>query len=1051
MCKACETGFVHLHVHSEDSKLDGLSSVKELVAEAVRHGQKAVALTDHGTVAGLWSLQTECEEVGIKPIHGCEFYYERENDGKNGHLLVLAKNDKGLENIFKMHEIAYVSNFFKKPRINWEILKEHSEGLIVTSSCLASTYCQYIMDGKADLAKAWARKFQDVFGEDFYIELQPNQIMEQHIVNKASVRIANELGLKMVLTNDVHYTYQDDCFPHEVMLAMQTNKKMSDPKRFKFDTEDFWFKSSCEMFDTMMDTKSVSEELVLDAMRNTGLVSDKCNARIKSGRFLPEFYNVPPGQTAGEMLKREAYVGSARRGLQNEESYMADIDHELKIIDGEGYSDYFLIVQDMVVSAKNRGDLVGDGRGSGAGSKVAYSSGITEIPPHKFNLLFERFMAEGREPDFDVDYSDQDAVFKDLQRKYGESNVARIIAFGTLAPRAVIRKVLSIFEHDQYAIKRYTSSVPDLCKSLDEARKDNPILEELITKYPTEWKVISRLVGKKSHESTHAGGIIIYKNLSSHLPVKSNRDDPTKRIVVWDKYMLEAIGHQKFDVLGLATLPVLNMAVQTVNRDYGLNIKLTDLDREDPEVYEMLRKGDVSGVFQISAQAQKVVEQQPRNFEDLIAINALVRPGVGDWHEYIERRQGKSWSVIPQRMPYMEETVGTMTYQEQYLLDAHVLAGWRIADADRRLRKNKDIRNDETTRNDFIRDACANGIARNDAEEVWKEIEDAVDGGYSFNKSHSASYAQTSYQTAWLKVKYPAHFYASLMSAEKTDGEGQDAISGYIAELKARGIRILPPSINSSSEKFEPVPGNTGGISGTTKRGPDGIMDEYGIAYRLTTVKSVGDTAYPAILEGRPYKSFEDFLERRPTRTIRRDVVENLIKAGAFDEFDTDRAELMWQFHQTLRTKTQIKNGQDVPRIPYDDTIKMEWEKEVLGMYLSAHPMEKYGFEPLSKFEDKEFCLQGGEVFDRHVFKDKNKRDMAFVSINTLFGNVKLLCFASSWNEKMDKDLSIGNVVLVRGRRSANDVIVNSVEVLENGKETREADNRYAITGVRGN
>lgn len=1035
MCKKCVNKFGHLHVHTEDSKLDGLSSSEELVLEAVKHGQSFMAVTDHGTVAGLWQAQEMGDKHGIKIIHGCEFYYERENDGKNGHLVVLAKNNKGLENIFKMHEISYVDNFYKKPRINWEILKEHSEGLIVTSSCLASTYCQYIMDGRADLAKSWARKFKELFGDDFYIELQPNQIMEQWEVNKASVRIAKELGIKMIITNDVHYTYQDDCFPHEVMLAMQTNKKMSDPNRFKFDTEDFWFKSNLEVFETMMSTKSVAEELVIDAMKNTAEIAEKCNARIPKGRYLPKFYNVPEGTTAGEMLKKEAYEGTARRGIFDDD-YLKAIDHELKIIDGEGYSDYFLIVQDMVMSAKARGDLVGDGRGSGAGSKVAYSSGITEIPPHEFDLLFERFMAEGREPDFDVDYSDQDAVFRDLQRKYGEGNVARIIAFGTLAPRAVIRKVLSIFEHDMLTIKRYTSSVPDLCKSLEEAERDNPLLEELKTKHPTEWQVIKRLVGKKSHESTHAGGIIIYENLSSVLPVKSNRDDPTKRIVVWDKYMLEAIGHQKFDVLGLATLPVLNDAVNSINRDYGLNIKLTELDREDPKVYEMLRKGDVSGVFQINNQAQKVVEQKPMGFKDLIAINALVRPGVGDWHEYIERRQGKPWNVLPERMAYMEETVGTMTYQEQFLLDAHVLAGWRIADADKWLRKNEDIRNDTETRNKFISDCVSNGIAESDAIDVWSEIEDAVDGGYSFNKSHSASYAQTSYQTAWLKAHYPAHFYASMMSHEKTDGEGQDAISGYISELKQRGIPILPPSINNSTEKFEPVRrDNVDKADGQNRDNAraNGKSDEYGIAYRLTTVKSVGDTAYPAILGGRPYASFEDFLERRPTRTIRRDVVENLIKAGAFDEFNTNRGALMWEFHMSLRTKTQIKNGIELPKIPYDDKIKMEWEKEVLGMYLSAHPMEKYGFKPLSSFEDREYCLQGGEVYDRHVFKDKNGNEMAFVQINTLYGNVKLLCFASSWNAEMKNSLSEGNIVLVRGKRSANDMIVNSVEVLQHG------------------
>lgn len=991
--------------------MDGLSKVEELILTAKKHGQQHLAISDHGSMSGLWQAQKLGDKHGIHIVHGCEFYYERENDGKNGHLLVLAKNNKGLENMFLMQDLAYTENFYRKPRINWEILQKHSEGLIVTSSCLASTYCQYIMDGKVGEAKNWAKKFKDLFGDDFYLEVQPNSIPEQHMVNKVTSRISKELGIKMIATNDVHYTFQDDCFPHEVMLAMQVGKKMSDKDRFKFDTNDFWFKTTEEMYETMAETGSLSIDEIEKAIKNTVEVAEKCNARIEPGRYLPPYHTIPHGMTEGDLLEEEAMEGLKWRGLDKNKEFKKGVKHELDVIERNGYSGYFLITQDMVMSAKRRGDLVGDGRGSGAGSKTAYVTGITEIPPHEFDLLFERFMADGREPDFDVDYSDQDAVFNDLVEKYGQENVARIIAFGKMAPRAVIRKVFSVFEHDMRTIKQITSLVPDLCPSLKQAIEDNPYINEVLNKYPKEYSVIKRLEGVISHESQHAGGVIIYPDLAKHVPLKTLRSEPLKRIVTWDKYMLEDLGHFKFDVLGLATLPVLNDAVDLIEKHEGVKIELTKLDREDKAVYKMLQEGDVSGVFQISAQAQKVMEQKPKNFKDLIAINALVRPGVGDWGEYIARRQGKPYEIYEPRKPYMEETMGTMTYQEQFLLDANVLAKWGIAYADKVLRKNKDIRNDVETRTKFIEDCVSNGHKREIAEEVWKEIEDAVDGGYSFNKSHSASYAQTSYQTAWLKAHYPIHYYSALMSAEGTDGDGQSAISGYITELKSRGIEILPPSINKSTERFEPT-------------------DE-GIAYRITTIKHVGESAIDGINELRPIKSFEDFMERRNKSKLKKNVVVSLIKAGAFDEFGVSRAGLLWQLDMAGRTKTQIKEGYECPKYEYDDKIKMEWEKEALGMYLSQHPMERFGFKPFESYPDGEGALCGGEVYDRRVFEDKNGNEMAFVHINTLFGNIKVLCFASSWCPAWVRSTEVGQTIMVKGRRSGKDIIANKIEVLE--------------------
>lgn len=1001
--------FVHLHCHSEYSTLDGLSKVRELFETAKSHGQNALAISDHGSTSGLWEAQCIADELDMKVIHASEFYTQREFDGKNGHILILAKNDVGLSNMFKMQEYAYVNNFFRKPRINYDILKQFKEGLIVTSACLGSDFNQYIMAGDIPGAIAWARKYKELMGEDFYIEIQPNKIPEQHVCNLASIRIAKQLDIKLVATNDVHYTYESDCFPHEVLLAMQMNAKMSDEKRFKFPSEDFWLKSEEEMVETF---DQLPYDIVEIALANTREIADKCNARINTGKFLPEYYDIPEGYTEGTLLEARTSVGVREREMDTDKKFVDDVKHELDVIERNGYSGYFLVVQDFVTSAKERKELVGDGRGSGAGSKVAWATGITEIPPHEYDLLFERFMADGRSPDFDVDFSDQDAVFADLQKKYGVENVARIVSFGTMKPKAVIRKVFSAFEHTNGVIMSITKLVPDLCETLKEAYAHSPELLEIKKKYTTEWAVIERLQNVISHEGQHAGGVIIYKGISKILPIKTLGTDRTKRIVAWDKKMLEALGHYKFDILGLETLPILRRTLDSIAESTGEVIDLAKIDLEDKKVYEMLQRGEVSGIFQLNNQAQKVMEQKPENFRDLIAINALIRPGVGDWDEYLARRRGAHWSVYEPRKPYMDETVGTMTYQEQFLLDAHILAGWDIAYADKHIRKNKDIRNDTQLREDFIRDCVRREHPEDKITLVWDEIMDAVDGGYSFNKSHSASYAMMSYQTAYLKCHYPLHFYASMMSSEKTDGDGQDAISGIMAECKKIGIPILPPDINLSDDMFTV---NNGGIN-----------------YRITTIKHVGESAIAHIRDLRPISSFDDFLERKESRYAKKNVIINLIKAGAFDFDNPNRAHLLWKLDMSLRTKTQIKNDVQVDTYDWSDKIKTEWEKEVLGMYLSLHPLEKYGYKSLESFSEGSYAMIGGEIYDMRVFNDKNGNEMAFIHINTLYGNVKVLGFSFKWKEKYIQNMmKIGNVVMVRGQRSGNDIKLDDSELLE--------------------
>lgn len=473
------------------------------------------------------------------------------------------------------------------------------------------------------------------------------------------------------------------------------------------------------------------------------------------------------------------------------------------------------------------------------------------------------------------------------------------------------------------------------------------------------------------------------------------------------------------DVLGLETLPVIRRTLESIKKVENVEVDLYKIDMEDENIYKDLCNGDVSGVFQLNNQAQKVMEQQPSNFKDLIAINAMIRPGVADWQEYIARRKGKAWNVHHDRLAYMKETMGLIAYQEQYLLDAKTFAGWDIAYADKHIRKNKRLAEDYDLHKKFIEDSVARGYDVTDVTNLWQEIVEIVSGQYGFNKSHSASYAVISYQTAWLKHYYPEHFYASLMSSEKTDADGQDKIAGYIAECKQRGLKILPPDINESDDDFVIVKG--------------------GINYRITAIKHVGDSAIESIQALRPIKSFEDFMARREKRHIKRNVLVNLIKAGCFDFDNTNRADLLWQVDMENRTKKQIKEEVECTKYGWNDKIKAEWEKEVLGMYLSNHPMEKYGFKPLSDFNDGQYAMQGGEIYDMRIFKDKNSNEMCFAFINTLYGNIKVLIFSSTWKDKkIQEDIQIGNIVLIKGRRSGNDVILNEVEVLEKEREEEE-------------
>lgn len=1020
---------VHLHVHSDYSVLDGLGKPKQYAKRASELGQPAIALTDHGETSGIYDMQKACDEYGIKPIFGSEFYFFDERLEKRGHLLILAKNNNGLRNIYKMQEIAYKDLFYYKPRINMEVLMEHSADIIVTSACLANQIPQSILTGDLDIARDFALEFKNILGDRFYLEVQATSVPEQYIVNKALVKMSRELNIPLVATNDVHYPLKEDgelkkalakdskgeeheveYSTHDVLLAIQVRKLLTDEDRFAFSHQDFWLKSRKEMEEGFSNYSSDEIESLHKAIDNTLVIADRCNARIEKENYLPHFHTIPDTKSEEELLREmvtEKYKDNIiDKGMHNEE-YMKDVFHELDVITDEGYSGYFLIVQDYINKARENGIVVGDGRGSGAGSKVAQILDISKINPQEFNLLFERFLAHGRVPDFDTDFSDIDAVFEYLVEMYGKDNVGRIKTFGTLAPKASVRRVFSAFGHTQALMAQINGSMPTRPSfTLEEAFKESNQLREFREEYAKEFAVVESLEGVISHTAQHAGGVVIWDRLSDVLPVTTNSDDRDKLIVGFDMDTLEEIGHFKFDILGLQTLEVIERALDYIEEDTGSYIDLDSIDFEVPGVYKMLSSGDVSGVFQLEEQSTKVMEQSPKTFEDLIAINALIRPGIGDWNRYLRRRsKEEEYTIHEDRRDYLEETEGIITYQEQFLLDCNVFAGWGIAYADKMVRKNKSIKSDKELKDKFYSDSEANGYDLDVIERVWSEICDAVDGGYSFNKSHSTSYARLTYKTAWIKYHYPKEFYSALMTQNAKD---QAKVSDLIAEVKQRSIPILPPDINISGSDFH-----------ATKDG---------IRYQLSAITGIGNSAMKAIEELRPIKDLDDLVGRSRRADVRSNVVVNLIKAGVFDYQNDNRVQLLNHFYDLIGGKQER-----IPEGMWSATARSLFEKESLGVYLSSHPMEKYGYASLESFEDDKVAIIGGEVIEVSRINDRKGNPMAFVEVDTEYGVVKCVVFSYVWNNKhmnTQEVMSEGNLIEIRGKRSGNDILPNQIERL---------------------
>lgn len=1078
--------FVHLHIHSEFSLLDGANRIKDLPVRAKELGMDAMAITDHGVMYGAIDFYKACKKEGVKPIIGCEVYvaprsrFDKEPgvDNKYNHLILLAKNNQGYKNLSKLVSLGFIDGYYYKPRIDLEILEKYSEGLVCLSACLAGSVNQALLNGQNEKAEEIALWHKRVFGEDYYIELQNNGIKEQVLANQKLVQLARKLDIPLVATNDAHYLKKEDAYNHEVLLCIQTGKRMSDEDRMKFDTEELYVKSPEEMIDYF--------KAFPDAIENTVKIAEKCNVEFEFGHTILPNYEVPEGyETHYDFLEDLCKKGMVKRyGSSIPEEYQKRAEYELGVIKKMGYVDYYLIVWDYIHYAKTHNIPVGPGRGSGAGSILAYSIEITDIDPMKYNLLFERFLNPERVsmPDFDVDFSDEQRqeVIDYVCRKYGHDHVSQIITFGTLAAKNAIRNVgraldISLAETDKIA-----KMIPnELHITIKKALEQNIELKNLYENDERIHKFLDismALEGMPKNTSTHACGVVITKDpVDSYVPLYVRDGQNATQYIMTT---LEELGLLKMDFLGLRTLTVIKDTKEMVKKDHGIDVEF-DKDMNDPKVYKLWQDGKTCGVFQFESQGMKNFMQdlKPDCLEDLIAGVSLYRPGPMDQiPRYVRGKQtGQNEYTHPSLEPILNVTYGCMVYQEQVMQIVRDLAGYSLGRADlvRRAMGKKKLDVMAKEREVFIHGqvdeegnvivpGCVrNGIDEVSANKIFDEM--AEFAKYAFNKSHAACYAVVSYQTAFLKAYYPPEFMAAMLNSYLGN---LDKVPVYIEECKSLNIEILKPSINESELKFTAINGN--------------------IRFGLGSIKNVGIQPVENIIKERnengKFQSFTDFCERIADASVNKKCIESLIKSGAFDEFEQNRSTLLASFEgivDTIQstkkkglegqfsmfdfgaTNDDVENNMDdikyafVEKEEFSEKELLSQEKEMLGIYLSGHPLSKlkeeiekqttistrdidaidnktnideenipelemvsgYDLQKASKFRDGQEVKIVGIITSIKKKFTKTNRIMAFVTIEDLYGQAEIIAFENAYLTAKDS-LIEENIVLIKGRLS---------------------------------
>ncbi len=1055
--------FVHLHVHTEYSLLDGSNKIKEYVSRVKELGMNSAAITDHGVMYGVIDFYREAKKQGINPILGCEVYvapnsrFDREvtgGDDRYYHLVLLAENNEGYANLMKIVSKGFVDGYYYRPRVDKALLREYHSGIIALSACLAGEVQRYIVKGLYEEAKKTALEYRDIFGEgNYFLELQDHGIPDQTLVNQQLLKMSADTGIELVATNDVHYTYAEDAKAHDILLCIQTGKKLADENRMRYEGGQYYVKSPEEM-----------ERLfpyALRALDNTQKIADRCHVEIEFGVTKLPKYDVPDGYTSWEYLQKLCREGLEKRYPEVTDELRERLDYELSTIKNMGYVDYFLIVWDFIKYAKDHGIAVGPGRGSAAGSIVSYCLGITTIDPIRYQLLFERFLNPERVsmPDIDVDFcfERRQEVIDYVVRKYGKDRVVQIVTFGTLAARGVIRDVGRVMDLPYAFVDTIAKMIPQEPNiTIDKALVENPELRRTYETDPQVKELIDmakRLEGLPRHSSMHAAGVVIsQKPVDEYVPLSRAADGSIT--TQFTMTTLEELGLLKMDFLGLRTLTVIQNAVRMA-RKKDPSLDMEKIDYNDQDVLNYIGTGKTDGIFQLESAGMKsfMKELKPHSLEDIIAGISLYRPGPMDFiPQYIRGKNDPSSITYdcPQLEPILKPTYGCIVYQEQVMQIVRDLGGYTLGRSDllrRAMSKKKGdvmkkerqifVYGDEET---GVPGCIRNGIDEKTANKIYDEMIDFAK--YAFNKSHAAAYAVVAYQTAWLKYYYPVEFMAALMTSVI---ENPSKVAEYIYACRQMNISILPPDINKGEADFS--------------------VDNGNIRYGLAAIKSVGKPVIQAIVEERtaygPYKNLEDFITRlSPKEVLNKRAIENFIKSGALDTLGGTRKQFMSIYVQIVDHVNQEKKysmaGQmslfDMAsddqkeefliRFPdvgeYTKENLLAFEKEVLGVYISGHPLEEYeekwrkvisatsaDFQPdeesrKPKVQDGAKEIIGGMITDKTVKHTKTNQMMAFVTVEDLFGTVEVVVFPRDY-EKNREYLEPDSKVFIRGRVSAED------------------------------
>lgn len=1048
--------FVHLHVHTQYSLLDGLSALPDLVSRAKAHGQTALAITDHGAMYGAVHFYNQCKAQGIKPIIGVEAYMSETSrhdkqvrmGADQFHLTLLAKTNKGYRNLLSLVSLAHLEGFSYKPRIDWELLEKYHEDLIVTSGCASSLINKKLLQKKPREAREWIERFYGLFENDFYIEIQHHpKLKDLEELTHQQVALAREFGLPLLATNDVHYVDPDDAEAQDALLAVQTRKTIADTNRMSMlSSPDFYLKSSEEMAEAFAEYP--------EALENSLKVAEVCNVEIPTGKMIFPNYPIETGETLSSTLKKMTYEGAKTRFTTVDAAIVERIEYELEIISQKGYDSYFLIVQDFVNWAKEHNIGVGPGRGSAAGSLVSYCLRITEINPLEHELAFERFLNPQRPspPDIDIDIADihRDDVIRYVAQKYGEDHVAQVITFGTMEARAAIRDIGRVLGMPYSEPDTIAKLIPVKVK-LKDAVVQVPELQAYYVqpKYKKLLDLSMKVEGAARHHSVHAAAVIIAdKPLVQYTPIQRETKGG-KTVTQYDMYALDlnvdegAIGLLKMDFLGLRNLSILDEAVENVVRQGGERVDLNRLPLDDEGVFKLIAEGETTGIFQMESAGMRRVARtlKPSVFSDITAMLALYRPGPMELIDEFVRGKHEIESVVyphDDLKPVLQETYGIPVYQEQVLQIANVFAGYSLGEADilRRAigKKKKYILDKEKKR--FIKGAGEKGYSASKAEEIWGFIEKFA--GYGFNKAHSAAYAMIAYQTAYMKVHYPLEYMCALLSIESQSHSNNrdEKIAQAIEECNRMGITVLPPHINHSTAGFgiETLENNKGKA----------------IRFGFRAIKNVGEAAIESILEQREvegeFGSLTSFFARVDNQKVNKRVVESLIKSGCFDSFG-NRAALLAAYdslrEQGLKQQKQKESGQvglfdkqkssvkvvkdKLPNVPELPTIeRLEAEKKLLGVYISGHPLkqslaglEQYQTTPINKLEvavgGKIDVRVGGMITSvRQVMTKKSNKEMAFARLEDMSGSIDMVIFPRTFQEHK-QILKPNSVVFVKG------------------------------------